>query len=195
MHACSDQIQVIKLQGTIRGRKCMLFSLITLQFFDLDLFLYIYLYFTLTPLFLAIFSHFYLKSKSMRKFDNICPHVINTPSPLVLRLTKSSGGGGGGFGTKATVYYILSSPDMHIITQPIHPTLLLQILKMQQFFLKIKMFLIPTRLKKSISMSYPCPQWRIVLSLSKTSTKKNYVHHKVLSLKTVLSKKNSLFIQ
>ena len=50
---------------------------------------------------------------------------------------------------KNKLYYILSSRDvMQIITQPILSTLLLQNLKMQQFFLNIKIILIPMRSKE-----------------------------------------------
>ena len=80
---------------------------------------------------------------------------------------------------------------MQIITQPILPTLLLQNLKMQQFFFNIKIILIPMRSKE-------INQYVLPLSIVAYSSpfqknlfiyKKNCVLHKVLSAQIVLLKK------
>ena len=58
---------------------------------------------------------------------------------------------------------------MQIITQPILPTLLLQNLKMQQFFLNIKIILIPMRSKENNQYVLPLS----IVAYSSLPLKKN----------------------
>ena len=123
------------------------------------------------------------------------PHApiwrFDTIHPLPLRTLTSYMNNPWKMLIKNKLYYTLSSRDiMQIITQPILPTLLLQNLKMQQFFLNIKIILIPIRSKENNQYVLPLSILAYCsLPLKKIITKKTVFSTKCYPRKKCSQKK------